>query len=235
MSNDNPELENLFEAVSASKHDTPSGAESGEGEGETEEQMFNKLGHIVRQFHTALHELGLDQHLKDAAGVLPEASDHLGYVVKITEDAAIKTLNAHDAAVPLQELLYKDCMGFESRWARLISGEMNEEEFRKLACDTHAFFTNAPAQAKKIGDCLQDILMAQDFQDLSGQVIKKLIGLNKALETQLLHLLVESADKELLDGQELKLVNGPAVNAQGRPDFVTNQAQVDDLLDSLGF
>jgi chemotaxis protein CheZ len=236
MSQDNSDLENLFESVSAaSKEGSPEGGDEADGEGNPANQMFNKLGGIVRQFHTALHELGLDQQLRTAAGVLPEASDHLAYVVRMTEEAANKTLTAHERASPVQEALHRDALGFESRWNRLMSDGMNEEEFKKLACDTHMYFTKLPAETKIIGDCLQDILMSQDFQDLCGQVIKRLIDLNKALEGQLLHLLVESADKDLFDQSSLQLVNGPAVNTQGKSDFVTDQEQVDDLLESLGF
>ena len=235
MSQDNPDLENLFDSVSASTKDDPQADGSEEGDGSPANQMFNKLGGIVRQFHNALHELGLDQQLRTAAGVLPEASDHLAYVVRMTEEAANKTLTAHERASPVQESLYRDSLGFESRWNRLMSDGMNEEEFKKLACDTHMYFTKVPAEMKVIGDCLQDILMSQDFQDLCGQVIKRLIDLNKALEGQLLHLLVESADKDLFDQSSLQLVNGPAVNAQGKGDVVTDQGQVDDLLESLGF
>jgi len=80
-----------------------------------------------------------------------------------------------------------------------------------------------------------EIMMAQDFQDLTGQVIKKVIDLAQQVESQLLQLLIESTPAEKRTEVNAGLLNGPVVNALGRNDIVTNQQQVDDLLDRMGF
>ena len=77
--------------------------------------------------------------------------------------------------------------------------------------------------------------MAQDFQDLTGQVIKKIIELTQNMEQQLLSLLLENAPASVKAEINNSLLNGPVINAQGRSDVVTSQDQVDDLLESLGF
>ena len=78
-------------------------------------------------------------------------------------------------------------------------------------------------------------MMAQDFQDLTGQVIKKVVELAQRMEQQLLSVLLESMPAEVRVEAPEGLLNGPVINAEGRTDVVTSQTQVDDLLESLGF
>ena len=78
-------------------------------------------------------------------------------------------------------------------------------------------------------------MMAQDFQDLTGQVIKKVVDLAQGLEQQLLQVLLEAMPAERKTEASESLMNGPVISAVGREDVVSNQEQVDDLLESLGF
>jgi chemotaxis phosphatase, CheZ len=82
---------------------------------------------------------------------------------------------------------------------------------------------------------LLDIMMAQDFQDLTGQVIRKVTVLAHDLEQQLVHLLIDYAPSELKTDPGSGLLNGPQINPAAKSDVVAEQSQVDDLLDSLGF
>jgi chemotaxis protein CheZ len=82
---------------------------------------------------------------------------------------------------------------------------------------------------------LTEIMMAQDFQDLTGQVIKKVVSLAQDLESGLMNVLVEVMPETKRTEEVASLMNGPVINSEGRTDIVVNQEQVDDLLDSLGF
>ena len=82
---------------------------------------------------------------------------------------------------------------------------------------------------------LLEIMMAQDFQDLTGQVIRKVTDLAHGLEQQLVQLLIDYAPTELRRESNNSLLNGPQINPANRNDVVADQSQVDDLLDSLGF
>jgi chemotaxis protein CheZ len=90
---------------------------------------------------------------------------------------------------------------------------------------------------------LTDIMMAQDFHDLTGQVVAKVVKLANDLESQLVKLLVQAAPPEQAHKVEAALTShaqehrleGPVVDAEGRTDVVANQGEVDDLLASLGF
>jgi chemotaxis protein CheZ len=82
---------------------------------------------------------------------------------------------------------------------------------------------------------LLDIMMAQDFQDLTGQVIRKVTELAHGLEQQLVQLLLDYAPSEVKRETGSGLLNGPQIDPQNKSDVVADQSQVDDLLDSLGF
>ena len=104
-----------------------------------------------------------------------------------------------------------------------------------LAADTRTYFAEAPPKLKITNDQLMEIMMAQDFQDLTGQVIKKIVDVVQNMETQLLALLIEAMPEQRKAEAPEGLLNGPVISAAGRSDVVTSQAQVDDLLESLGF
>jgi chemotaxis protein CheZ len=120
------------------------------------------------------------------------------------------------------------------RWDRMFANQLSVDEFKLLAADTRTYFAEAPPKLKISNDQLMAIIMAQDFQDLTGQVIKKVVDVVQGMETQLLSVLIEAMPEERKAAAPEGLLNGPVINAAGK-DVVTNQAQVDDLLESLGF
>ena len=117
----------------------------------------------------------------------------------------------------------------------LFEKKLDVEQFKNLVMQTHAFLYEVPRQTKATNGYLMEIMMAQDFQDLTGQVIKKIIEVTKTMEQQLVALLLENAPAAVKEDYETGLLNGPVINATGRTDVVTNQDQVDELLESLGF
>ena len=118
----------------------------------------------------------------------------------------------------------------------MFANQLPVAEFRQLAIDSRQFLgQDLPAKTSATHAQLTEIMMAQDFQDLTGQVIKKIVALAQELESGLMGLLLDVVPEERKTEQVTSLMNGPVVNADGRTDVVVNQAQVDDLLDSLGF
>jgi chemotaxis protein CheZ len=97
------------------------------------------------------------------------------------------------------------------------------------------FVGDVEAATERIDRHLTDIMMAQDFHDLTGQVVAKVVALASDLEDSLVKLLVQAAPPEQAQKVESTVLNGPVVNPEGRTDVVANQGEVDDLLASLGF
>ena len=197
--------------------------------------VFNRLGQLTRQVHDSLRELGLEGALKEAAEAIPDARQRLGYIAQTTEQAASRVLNATDVARPIQDELASGADALSSRWDELYAGKLSPEAFRELSADTRSFL-GAVADGSRVTNAqLHEIMMAQDFQDLTGQVIKRVVDLAHTLETQLLQVLLEAAPPQVRSEHHSGLLNGPVINPEGRTDVLSNQAQVDDLLESLGF
>jgi chemotaxis protein CheZ len=212
--------------------------ESGEG-GEQEsgnEKVFRRVGQMARQLHDTLGELGYHELLGTAAAAIPDTRDRLNYVASLTEKAACRVLNATDIANPLQDQLEASSAALAAKWDALYANQMGVEEFKKLADDTRAFLKQGlPQHTGATKAQLLEIMMAQDFQDLTGQVIKKTIAVAQELEAQLMGVLIETMPGERRTESVMSLLNGPVINAEGRSDVVATQQQVDDLLGSLGF
>ena len=197
--------------------------------------VMSRVGSLTRTLHDALRELGYDRLLEKTASSIPDARDRLDYVVKMTEQAAVRALNAIEAAQPIQDRLGDEAERLSAQWQKLYDKQLNVEEFKALVAGTRDYLADVPKQTRATNAQLLEIMMAQDFQDLTGQVIKKITALAQNMEQQLVHLLVDMAPAEMRVEIDAGLLNGPVVNATGRSDVVTDQNQVDDLLASLGF
>jgi chemotaxis protein CheZ len=199
--------------------------------------IFTSLGHLTRQLHETLRDLGYDKSMERLATELPDARDRLNYVAKMTEQAAERVLNATDSAQPIQVKLSKDAGQLQASWQDLLQRPRTPTEggdqLKLLVQQTQVFLGRVAVDSDQTNKYLMDIVMAQDFQDLTGQVIKKIITAASDLESRLVEILVQYTPGE--KREEVDLLNGPQIKTEGRTDVVADQQQVDDLLASLGF
>jgi chemotaxis protein CheZ len=232
---DSDELQALFDTVAEQAAAPGEAPAAPAADASVQELAFNSIGHMARQLHDSLRELGYDKMLQDSASRMPDTRERLTYIAQMTEQAASRVLNATDIAKPLQDGLLANAEALGARWEKMFANQLSVDEFKALAADSRAFFTVAPEKIRATNDQLTEIMMAQDFQDLTGQVIKKVVEMVQGIEGQLLKVLIEVMPEERKASAPEGLMNGPVVNAEGRSDVVTTQAQVDDLLESLGF
>lgn len=197
-------------------------------------EMYERIGNLTRQLHTAIRELGYDKALEKAAIDIPDARDRLSYVSRLTGQAAERTLSAVEVGQHEQQVLHDRASRLSKSWERFFTAEMRLEEFKALAQDTRLFLEQSQTHSAATQHQLTEIMMAQDFHDLTGQVINKLTALSERIETELIKFLVDVLPNDRR--QELNdELEGPVVSTEGRADVVTSQTQVDDLLESLGF
>jgi chemotaxis protein CheZ len=203
------------------------------------DEVVSRIGHMTRALHENLRGLGLDKLIEKAASDIPDARDRLDYVARLSEQAAKRVLDATDAASPLQDRIDTDAADLGRSWQALLAaprdGQQDGDAWRALAERTVASMAVSREAAGATKAHLMDIMMAQDFQDLTGQVIKRITGIAQDLEKQLVQLLVDFAPEEVKRELDNGLLNGPQVKPEGKNDVVADQGQVDDLLDSLGF
>jgi len=235
-SGDSDDLQALFDSVSAQVEEAATEpAPAGPGGAEESQGVFSSLGQMTRELHDSLREIGHDKALGEAARGIPDARERLTYIVQMTEQAASRALNAIEIAKPVQDAMQTKSEELGKRWGKVFANQVSAEDFKVLAADTQAFLNDIPKQTRATNAQLTEIMMAQDFQDLTGQVIKKVVDLVENLERQLVHVLVEAMPPDMKAETPPGLLNGPVINASGRSDVVSNQTQVDDLLESLGF
>lgn len=204
----------------------------------SKEEAYARLGAITREMHEAFSVLGGSSELHQVVEEFPNARERLSHVGKMTEDAANKVLNLVDTAKPECDDLAKRGEELAQSLGRMAASEdLSVERARALMAVCGKFAERTAGFASKQGDILSDIMMAQDFQDLSGQVIKKVIDIINRTELQLVQLLIDSAPNAgeaqaktvEFTGQTHEL-QGPQVS-----DKALGQSDVDDLLASLGF
>lgn len=199
------------------------------------DELLSRVGQMTRLLHDSLRGLGLDKLLERAAEDIPDARDRLDYVAKMSERAAQRVLNATDAAIPLQESIDDQGRSLAAKLGALAETDVGIDQYRVEVANALSYLQMASAHSRETKEHLIEIMMAQDFQDLTGQVIKKVTELAQHLEQQLVQLLIEYSPDQIKRPVQDGLINGPQVNPDGKSDVVANQGQVDDLLDSLGF
>jgi chemotaxis protein CheZ len=191
-------------------------------------EVFHQLGVITRQLHDALNQLGVMPRLQLAADSLPDARSRLNYIAQKTADAANKVLNSVDHA----KLEHSSI----SSQTRRIGEAIVADPVKAVASGAVMnFVAEVDASTSRIDAHLTDIMMAQDFHDLTGQVVARVVALAGDLEDSLVKLLVQAAPAEVGQRIDPTVLAGPVVNPEGRTDVVANQGEVDDLLASLGF
>ncbi|WP_163559527.1 protein phosphatase CheZ [Halomonas sp. NO4] len=214
------------------------------------DDLVLRIGQLTRMLRESMRELGLDKEIEKAAEAIPDARDRLSYVASMTEQAAERALNAIDRAQPLQDSLNERAVELDKRWAEWFAEPKELDDARDLVKETRSYLADVPDKAQATQKELLEIMMAQDFQDLTGQVIKKMMDVIREIEHQLVQVLIDNVPEELAREsmqrqandhwesdarkREEGLLNGPQVK-QDAADIVTNQDQVDDLLDQLGF
>lgn len=206
--------------------------------------LYQEVGRLTRSLHESIRNFHIDAGKGESdLSSIEDASDRLAYVVDMTNKAANKTLDLVEATMPYASGISHEAQQLREDWSRLQRKEMKPEEFRVLTATMGTFLAKLCDDADKVYGNLSEILLAQDFQDLTGQVIKRVMGLVKDVEVSLVDLVRMAGKVDELTGTVHKIEKqetgiegeGPQINADKRDDVVAGQDDVDDLLSSLGF
>lgn len=205
-----------------------------------QKDLFDEVGKLTRQLHSALVDFQVDSKLQELAqSELPDAKERLNFVIDMTENAANKTMDAVEECLPLAEALTDNVHQVQPSWDKLMRRDLDIKEFKSLCYDVDQFIKRSEQDSTRVRELLNEILMAQDFQDLTGQMIRRVIQLVKDVETNLVSLLTVFGDLPQVEEAKEQVsaieAEGPIMNADLREDVVAGQDEVDDLLSSLGF
>lgn len=214
--------------------------------------IYQEVGRLTRALHDAIRDFQLDTSAVVASGEtlsdMADATDRLNYVINLTQNAANRTMDKVEECVPLADSIGREATELRRQWGRLIRRDMKPDEFRDLYKKMDSFLIAAEQRSAVLSDNFREITLAQDYQDLTGQVVKKVITLVHEVEDSLVSLVRMASQVDRITGiqhqdadQTNKIVDkhlpeGPVVNAEKRGiDVVSGQDEVDDLLSSLGF
>ncbi|MCY4756216.1 protein phosphatase CheZ [Pelomonas aquatica] len=191
-------------------------------------EVFQQLGTITRTLHDTMQRLGVMPKLQVATDGLPDARSRLNYIATKTAAAAERVLNSVDQAKAEHAGI--------SKATQELAAAIVADPVRAVASGAVMnFVKDVETRTQSIDGHLTDIMLAQDFHDLTGQVVAKVVKLANDLEDSLVKLLVQVVPPEQREKVDPNILQGPVVNPEGRTDVVANQGEVDDLLASLGF
>jgi len=207
--------------------------------GHKQSQLFHEIGALTRQLHDTMTGFSLDSKITSMTeNEIPDAKERLQYVITMTEQAANQTLNAVESLLPVSQRLNEQAEALSEKWERFLDREMPFEEFKSMSAEITKHFNESKGSLLELQNGLNDILMAQGFQDITGQIIKRVIDLVQELESSMVELirLAGGTNKSTNKAKEPQLP-GPAVPGVDDKvgDVASNQDDVDDLLSSLGF
>ncbi len=213
-----------------------------------ENPMLQEIGALTRDLHDSLKQFNFDQRMTEIAqDEIPDARERLNYVIEKTELAANKTMDAVDCCLPIADNLHEGLLQVRPQWNELMRGRIELSEFKALCHRIDELLVQVEGDSTELRGQLTEILMAQDFQDLTGQIIRRVITLVNEVEGRLVDILTvfsvnkpeeqtqvlqQSADKKCKPSSEAE---GPILHPELREDAVSSQDEVDDLLSSLGF
>ena len=206
----------------------------------SEPPMLQEIGSLTRDLHESLKNFKLDHRVVAIANEeIPDARDRLQYVIDKTEMAANKTMDAVDRSLPIADELHEGLLQVRPQWNSLMKGRIELAQFKALCHNIDGLLTQVEGNSSELRNELTNILMAQDFQDLTGQIIKRVITLVQEVEDRLVDILTLFRVEEQLEAEEEVIkpseTEGPILNPHEREDAVASQDDVDDLLASLGF
>ena len=206
-----------------------------------ESALYQELGKLTREIHDSINAFGNDERIAELANeAIPDAKERLNFIVTKTEEAAHRTMEQAEATMELVDNFSVRGRDMHDRWAKLRNRELSKEEFVELNNDIDGFLTSIDAETSQINTRMTDIMLAQDYQDITGQMIKQVVTMVKEIEEKLVRLVsisgAWSPEVELIEKSTSgEIAEGPQLPTADKDKVATSQGDVDDLLASLGF
>jgi len=208
-------------------------------------ELFAEVGKLTRQLHDSLKNFQIDPSLSNILQEdIPDAKKRLNHVIDMTEQAANRTMDAVESCLPIADQINAQLNQLMPQWQKLMSRDLELGDFKTLCHGIDSFLQQTVSESTRLNHLLTDVLMAQDYQDLTGQILRRVIELVREVEESLIGLLTAfgNANPQVVEQKPVKskpktavTAEGPIIDAAERSDVVTGQDDVDDLLSSLGF
>ena len=206
-----------------------------------ESSLFQELGKLTREIHDSINAFSEDDRVAELASEeIPDAKERLSFIVSKTDDAAHRTMSDAEQTVDIVNAFNEQAQDLHQRWKQFKTQQMSKADFLALSDDIDQFFGSIEGESVKVKEKMTDIMMAQDYQDLTGQMIKQVTNMVQEIEEKLVRLVAITGSRisEVKEKDEHKdgtMAHGPQLPTADKAEVATNQDEVDDLLASLGF
>jgi chemotaxis protein CheZ len=209
-----------------------------------ESSLYQELGMLTREIHDAMSTFGNDDRIAQLATEdIPDAKERLNFIVTKTDEAAHRTMTAAEETMEVMDSFSGKADAIRERWAQFRNRELSKDDFIQLSNEITQFFDSVEPESATVNSKMTEIMLAQDYQDITGQMIKQVVVMVKEVEEKLVRLVaisglgdVSLTKKEVIskssDGEKAE---GPQLPTADKEVVASSQGDVDDLLASLGF
>jgi chemotaxis protein CheZ len=209
-----------------------------------ESSLYQELGMLTREIHDSIANFGNDDRIAElATEEIPDAKERLTYIVTKTDEAAHRTMTVAEETMEVMDTLSARSSNIRARWQQFRNSELSKTEFVQLSDEIDQFFSSVEPECGIVNSKMTEIMLAQDYQDITGQMIKQVVTMVQEIEEKLVGLVAISGlgeqatrtkDKiqKVNDGEKAE---GPQLPTADKEVVATSQGDVDDLLASLGF
>ena len=204
-----------------------------------ESVLYQELGKLTREIHNSINAFGNNERIAELAKeAIPDAKERLSFIVTKTDEAAHKTMEGAEATMLSMDGFSEKASVLQARWGKFRNRELSKAEFITLNDDINEFFISFGDGAQDINSKMTDIMLAQDYQDITGQMIKQVVAMVQEIEEKLVRLVTISGamvQEEVTEPSCGEIAEGPQLPTADKTKVATSQGDVDDLLASLGF
>jgi|TARA_B110000211_G_C14063173_1_gene546538 chemotaxis protein CheZ len=209
-----------------------------------ESSLYQELGMLTREIHDAMSTFGNDERIAQLATEdIPDAKERLNFIVTKTDEAAHRTMTVAEETMEVMDSFSGKADAIRERWAQFRNRELSKDDFIQLSNEITQFFDSVEPESATVNSKMTEIMLAQDYQDITGQMIKQVVVMVKEVEEKLVRLVaisglgdVSLTKKEVIskssDGEKAE---GPQLPTADKEVVASSQGDVDDLLASLGF
>lgn len=202
--------------------------------------LYQEIGKLTRELHEKLNSFIDDTRIRSIMhDDIPDARERLSYVMKVTEESAHSTITAVEHGMPIVSELGDKATEIKDQWRDFMSHRKGVDVFREMTTDLDDYLQQVVDETNSIYKDLNEVLMAQSYQDITGQVIQRVINLVQTLEQSLVGIIQTTSQG--MDVETKKPADtdssghGPVVPGVTGGEVMNSQDDVDDLLSTLGF
>ena len=209
-----------------------------------ESSLYQELGMLTREIHDTIRDFGNDDRISELATEdIPDAKERLNFIVTKTNEAAHQTMTVAEETMEVMDSFSARAAGTRVRWAQFRNRELSKDEFILLSDEIGLFLESVGSESAVVNSKMTEIMLAQDYQDITGQMIKQVVTMVQEVEEKLVRLVAISGLAEKSPVEKLapskkisgETAEGPQLPTADNSVVVSSQADVDDLLASLGF